>query len=130
MGKSKPAPLGASLISKGSARPAIDLVAPPLPKADSVPLSQAKTMQRPAADAQIQIDESPESKATAIPVPPVSRSKREEAMRVVAGPSKSMTVKIDELTYKKLKIHGVDSGRSGQDIFVEALAMYFTANKL
>ena len=41
-----------------------------------------------------------------------------------------MTVKIDEVTYKKLKMHGVDSGRSSQDIFVDALALYFKANKL
>lgn len=45
--------------------------------------------------------------------------------------TKSLTVKVDLATYKKLKSHGVDAGgKTNQDIFTEALAMYFSAYKL
>jgi cytoskeletal protein RodZ len=50
------------------------------------------------------------------------------ALQFVA--TKSMTVKIDAISYKKLKNHGTDIGKTSQDIFVQALAMYFKANKL
>lgn len=126
MGKSRPAPLAATLITKGSARPATESVAVPLPAAEGVPLSQATTMQLPAADPEGHVEKSPEPKAVAV----ASHTKRNVVAPVIIGPTKSMTVKIDEVTYKKLKMHGVDSGRSSQDIFVEALALYFNANKL
>lgn len=45
-------------------------------------------------------------------------------------PTKSMTVKIDEVSYKKLKTHGLHIGKTSQDIFVAALALYFKVNKL
>lgn len=44
--------------------------------------------------------------------------------------TKSMTVKIDEVSYKKLKTHGLHLGKTSQDIFVEALAMYFKVHKI
>ena len=45
-------------------------------------------------------------------------------------PTKSMTVKIDGVTYRKLKKHGVDISKTSQDIFVLALAMYFKEHNL
>lgn len=130
MGKSKPAPLGASLITKGSARPTTESTVVPPPPADAVPLSQAETMQLPVAELQDPVDKSKEAKVVAARVASAPRVKRDDEAPVIIGPTKSMTVKIDEVTYKKLKIHGVDSGRSSQDIFVDALALYFKANKL
>lgn len=45
--------------------------------------------------------------------------------------TKSLTVKVDLETYDKLKHHGVSAGgKTNQDIFIEALAMYFKAYKL
>ena len=129
MGKSKPAPLGASLITKGSARPATESTAVPPPNAGTVPLSQAVTMQLPVAEVEELADKAGEPKVV-VPSNPVPRAKREDVLPVTIGPTKSMTVKIDEVTYKKLKMHGVDSGRSSQDIFVDALALYFKVNKL
>jgi hypothetical protein len=130
MGKSKPAPLAASLITKGSARPAVESAVIQQPAADSVPLSQAVTMQFPVAALQDPVDKSKETKVVTAPVAPSPRARRDDEAPVIVGPTKSMTVKIDEVTYKKLKMHGVDSGRSSQDIFVDALALYFKANKL
>ena len=130
MGKSRPAPLGASLITKGSARPATESTAVPPPAADAVPLSQAVTMQLPVVELQDPVDTSKETKVVAAAIAPAPRVKRDDVAPVIVGPTKSMTVKIDEVTYKKLKMHGVDSGRSSQDIFVDALALYFKANKL
>jgi hypothetical protein len=131
MGKSKPAPLGAALITtKGSARPTMEATAVPPPAANAVPLSQAETMQLPVAELQDPVDKSKEAKVVAVRVAPAPRVKRDDELPVIVGPTKSMTVKIDEVTYKKLKMHGVDSGRSSQDIFVDALALYFKANKL
>lgn len=130
MGKSKPSPLGASLITKGSARPATESTAIPPPAADAAPRSQAVTMQLPVAELQARVDEPTEAKGVVAAAAPAPRAKREDVVPVTGGPTKSMTVKIDEVTYKKLKMHGVDSGRSSQDIFVAALALYFKANKL
>ena len=87
-------------------------------------------MQLPVAELQDPVDKSKETTVDAVPVAPAPRVKRDEVAPVIVGPTKSMTVKIDEVTYKKLKMHGLDSGRSSQDIFVDALALYFKANKL
>lgn len=130
MSKSKPAPLGASLITKGSARPATESTVAPLPGAEAMPLSQAGTLQLPVDELQARVEVPAEVKRVVSAAVPAPRAKREDVVSVTVGPTKSMTVKIDEITYKKLKMHGVDSGRSSQDIFVEALALYFKANKL
>lgn len=44
--------------------------------------------------------------------------------------TKSMTVKIDEVSYKKLKGHGLNIGKTSQDIFVAALALYFKEHRI
>ena len=115
MGKAKPAPLGASLIVKGGARP----VEPNFTTPESVSPAQKVVAQPPV------------EKVESVSIAPVATTtKRDEMPTAAIGPTKSMTVKIDEITYKKLKMHGVDSGRSSQDIFVDALGLYFKANKL
>ena len=74
----------------------------------------------------------PEPKLVATELPavqlPSASTKMDETPKLLA--TKSMTVKIDEVSYKKLKTHGLNIGKTSQDIFVEALAMYFKANKI
>ena len=128
MGKAKPAPLGASLIVKGGARP----VEPNLTTPESVSPAQTVVAQPPVEKVE-SVSIAPVVTKSPVPekdAPVATRTKRDEMLMAAIGPTKSMTVKIDEITYKKLKMHGVDSGRSSQDIFVDALGLYFKANKL
>ena len=128
MGKAKPAPLGASLIVKGGARP----VEPNFITPESVSPAQ-KVVAQPLVEQVESASIAPVVTKAPVPekdAPVATRTKRDEMLMAAIGPTKSMTVKIDEITYKKLKMHGVDSGRSSQDIFVDALGLYFKTNKL
>lgn len=109
MMKQKPATLGSSFVVKGAAKP-VDATKP----------IEAPTAPSPAAANEGVQDVQPPK--TFIPTPV-------EVAQPMA--TKSLTVKVDLATYKKLKSHGVDAGgKTNQDIFTEALAMYFSAYKL
>lgn len=81
--------------------------------------------------------ETNETPSTPSQVPPVP-SKTDEVpsaqAEIIAArrllPTRSMTVKVDEISYKKLKNHGLAIGKSSQDIFLESLAMYFKVNNI
>jgi len=107
--KQKPATLGSSFVAKGAAKP-VDATKPLM---EAVVPTVAKT----------------EEKMQEVLSPKVSPPVSAEASLPMA--TKSLTVKVDLATYKKLKSHGVDAGgKTNQDIFVESLSMYFKAYKL
>ena len=60
-----------------------------------------------------------------VPRDPVS-----ELTTVRLLPTKSMTVKVDVVSYDKLKSHGLSIGKTSQDIFIEALTMYFKVKNI
>ena len=109
MTKNKPASLAGVFAAKGTAKPA-DATKPIDPQAASptAPLEQPTSVESVAQEAP----------AAVIPTTPL----------VVNMPmaTKSLTVKVDLATYTKLKAHGgALGGKTNQDIFVEALALYF-----
>ena len=109
MTKNKPASLAGVFAAKGTAKPA-DATKPLDPQAASptAPLEQPPSVESVAQAAP----------AAVIPTTPL----------VVNMPmaTKSLTVKVDLATYTKLKAHGgALGGKTNQDIFVEALALYF-----
>jgi hypothetical protein len=116
MSKVKPASLlGSSTIKIPSKGEASISVATPVVAEAAVPQSQ-QPESRPKAEKHDQMP------ATQPPVAEVSQG---------ATMAKSITVKVDGLTYKKLKQHGLDMGnKTNQDIFTEALALYFKAHKI
>lgn len=108
MSTSKAATLGATIVSKGQAKPIT--YAAPIPEVvepieASVP--SADLSPQPNRDAQLVVSSS-------MPLA-----------------TKSITVKVDLATYRKLKNHGLDAGnKTNQDIFIEALALYFKSYKI
>jgi hypothetical protein len=121
MSKSKPSSLSPSLVTKGAAKPVSEFLSPngtpSVPHNDHAPAEVTSAEQ----DARSTKPSEKNSAAKAvIPEKPV----------VAIGPTKSMTVKIDEATYRTLKLHGLETGRSSQDIFLEALAGYFKQHRL
>lgn len=130
MGKSKPAPLGASLITKGSARPAVESAVVPKPAPDTGPSLLTTSVRTPVSEVENNAERTVVPQGAAADPVSAPRAKSVDVIAQIAGPTKSMTVKIDEVTYRRLKMHGVDTGRSSQDIFVEALAQYFKTKRL
>jgi hypothetical protein len=121
MPKSKPSSLSPSLVTKGAAKPVSDVLppnaTPSVPAADEVPVLETTAT----------------TDLVSTVTPPVRRASKSvvsEKPVVASGATKSMTVKIDEATYKTLKLHGLETGKSSQDIFVEALTGYFKQNHL
>lgn len=109
MTKQKPATLGSSFVAKGAAKP----------------VDATKPIAEVVAPA-ISITEEKSQEVLPIKVQPPTSIEA-----VVPMATKSLTVKVNLATYKKLKSHGVDAGgKTNQDIFVEALAMYFKAYNL
>ena len=109
MTKNKPASLAGVFAAKGTAKPA-DATKPIDPQAASLtaPLEQPTSTESVMQEAPVAV----------IPTTPL----------VVNMPmaTKSLTVKVDLATYTKLKAHGgALGGKTNQDIFVEALALYF-----
>jgi hypothetical protein len=116
MSKSQPAPLSAVIVRKGQATPISGVSS--MPTASPAPSG-------PALEAR-------EDKITASK-PTISEREESKSMAerpFVPLPTKSMTVKVDIESYKKLKTHGMNVGKTSQDIFVEALALYFKTKKL
>lgn len=115
MTKTKPASLVGVFAAKGAAKPAdaTKPIDPPVasPSAAAVPLPAIPTEQAIPADQMTQIS------AAVIEMP--SQSNMPMA-------TKSLTVKVDVTTYGKLKAHGgALGGKTNQDIFIEALGLYF-----
>jgi hypothetical protein len=104
MSKAPPAKLGSTIVVKGQAQPV------------TAPLS--------VVDVALPAEAPPKVRT------PETRPDPVEATAPVNLATKSMTVKVDVDTYKKLKSHGIAIDKTSQDIFVAALAMYFKANKL
>jgi hypothetical protein len=112
MSKAPPAKLGSTIVVKGQAQP---VTAQPI-VSQAVPRSV--------------VDVAPPPEATLRARAPETRPDPVETTAPVNLATKSMTVKVDVDTYKKLKSHGIVIDKTSQDIFVAALAMYFKANKL
>jgi hypothetical protein len=107
MSTSKAATLGATIVSKGQAKP--------IAYAAAMPETQSVEVLSPLAA--------------------IEPQQNQEAEKPVANgmqlATKSITVKVDLATYKKLKTHGLDArNKTNQDIFTEALALYFKAYKI
>lgn len=110
MTKNKPASLAGVFAAKGTAKPA-DATKPIDPQA----VSPTAPLEQPTTSTESVMQEAP---VAVIPATPL----------VVNMPmaTKSLTVKVDLATYTKLKAHGgALGGKTNQDIFVEALALYF-----
>jgi hypothetical protein len=130
--KNKPASLGLNFVSKGAAKPA-DATKPAVPPVEAAPEAKAK----PQAPAEPVVASVVVPAAVVAPTPPtvapvvpsvsaVPAQVPQEAYSAVA--TKSLTVKVDLPTYTKLKTHGLAAGgKTNQDIFTEALTMYFKA---
>lgn len=114
MSKAKSASLAAMFAAKGEAKPADatkPIEAPAAPAQQSAPQSATAADQPKAAEVV-----RPAQVAPAAVVQPV-------AMPMA---TKSLTVKVDVATYGKLKAHGgALGGKTNQDIFIEALGLYF-----
>jgi hypothetical protein len=110
MSKAPPAKLGSTIVVKGQAQP---VTAQPT-------VSQAI----PVVDVALPTEATPKVRV------PEARPDPVEITAPVNLATKSMTVKVDVDTYKRLKSHGIVIDKTSQDIFVAALAMYFKANKL
>lgn len=108
MSKSKPASLALAFAAKGQAKP-VDATKPVNPPVETQKTVEPQTMKT--------------SPKQPNPVEP------EVAFAPVANipmATKSLTVKVDLATYTKLKAHGgAQGGKTNQDIFVEALGLYF-----
>lgn len=108
MTKRPPARLGASFVQKGEAKP-IGTADPPKP-------SPEQTALIPQEETPI----SPTPKTESEPLP----------SQAVPLPTKSLTVKVDLPTYTKLKTHGAQMGKTNQEIFIEALFLYFKKHSI
>ena len=122
MTRAKPTPLGPSLIAKGTAHPAIE----PTPVVQEPAPPLAANLESAAAPVEALAYEAQPPRIA--PTPTVAVKAKESI--VSSGTSKSMTVKIDNATYKKLKLHGVNTERSSQDIFLIALTRYLKSEGL
>ena len=122
MARAKPTPLGPSLIAKGAAHPAIEPT--PVVQEPAPPLAANLQPDVPPVEV-VAHDAQPPRVA---PTPTVAVQAKDGI--VSSGTSKSMTVKIDNATYKKLKLHGVNTERSSQDIFLIALTRYLKSEGL
>lgn len=114
MTKTKPASLAGVFAAKGAAKPA-DATKP----IDPPVASQVAVVSPPAV-----LSEQPKTADQVTPVPADAIEMPQPANMPMA--TKSLTVKVDLTTYTKLKAHGgAQGGKTNQDIFVEALALYF-----
>lgn len=110
MTKKPPARLGASFVQKGEAKP-IGTADPPKPSPEQTALIPEEPTQLIPEETPV----SPIPKTEAKPLP----------SQAVPLPTKSLTVKVDLPTYTKLKTHGAQVGKTNQEIFIEALFLYF-----
>ena len=114
MSKAKSASLAAMFAAKGEAKPADatkPIEAPAVPVQQSTP-QPAPAVEQPKASEVVR----PDQVAPASVVQPSA----------VPMATKSLTVKVDVATYGKLKAHGgALGGKTNQDIFIEALKLYF-----
>jgi hypothetical protein len=126
MTKAKPASLlGSSTIKMPSKGEAVISVATPV-------IAEVQGAKPAEAEATTPQHQQPESKPKAEKndTMPAAQSPVTEVAQGAAM-AKSITVKVDGLTYRKLKQHGLDMGnKTNQDIFTEALALYFKAHKI
>lgn len=105
MSKPKTASLAAMFASKGDAKPADATKPVEAPAAVQMP-SQAT----PVSEQVKPVEAAPVVQSTNLPLA-----------------TKSLTVKVDVATYGKLKAHGgALGGKTNQDIFIEALGLYFS----
>lgn len=113
MSKAKSASLATMFAAKGEAKPADatkPIEAPAAPSPQSAP--------QPAAV------EQPKTAEVVRPAQVVPATVVQPAAMPMA--TKSLTVKVDVATYGKLKAHGgALGGKTNQDIFIEALGLYF-----
>jgi hypothetical protein len=115
MTKSKASPLGANIVTvqKGAAAP--------------LPQEITADSQIPKIATSIPVDE------PALPETPATVT---QSAALVIEPAallamKNISVKVDIVTYKKLKRHGGDmDGKTNQAIFTEALALYFVKHNI
>jgi hypothetical protein len=113
MSKSKPASLALAFAAKGQARP-VDATKPVIPAATATESPAAASTPQPPKPVEKEPTMAP---AVPDPVPPAAN---------LPMATKSLTVKVDLATYTKLKAHGgAQGGKTNQDIFVEALGLYF-----
>lgn len=114
MTKTKPASLVGVFAAKGAAKPAdaTKPIDPPVASPSAAVLLPAiPTEQAISADQMTQVP------AAVIEMPSLSN---------MPMATKSLTVKVDVTTYGKLKAHGgALGGKTNQDIFIEALGLYF-----
>ena len=111
MSKTKPASLAVAFAAKGAAKP-VDATKPVAAAVDSPNTKQeSSTASSKPADA---ISETSQNSVSTVPPQNIPMA------------TKSLTVKVDLTTYIKLKAHGgAQGGKTNQDIFVEALELYF-----
>lgn len=114
MSKSKSASLAAMFVAKGDAKPA-DATKPI--EAQAAPAQQGAPQPSPAV-------EQPKATEVVQSVPVATAPVGQPVAMPMA--TKSLTVKVDFSTYGKLKAHGgAMGGKTNQDIFTEALKLYF-----
>jgi hypothetical protein len=111
MTKLQPAKLGSTIVVKGQAKPT-NLTETPLPVA--LPATDPSMIE--SVTHSVAAQNFPNAIENTEPSPTLA--------------TKSMTVKVDVATYKRLKSHGIAIDKTSQDIFVAALALYFKANKI
>jgi hypothetical protein len=110
MSKAKSASLAAMFAAKGEAKPAD--ATKPIEAPAVAPVAQSASQPAPVAD-------QPKVTETVRSAPAVQAATMPMA-------TKSLTVKVDVATYGKLKAHGgALGGKTNQDIFIEALGLYF-----
>lgn len=115
MSKAKSASLAAMFAAKGEAKPAD--ATKPIEAPAVAPVAQSTSQPEPVV-------EPPKVIETVRSVPAVSAPAVHPTAMLMA--TKSLTVKVDVATYGKLKAHGgALGGKTNQDIFIEALELYF-----
>lgn len=115
MSKAKTASLAAMFAVKGEAKPAD--ATKPIEAPAVAPVAQSASQLAPVAELPKVIE--PVRPSPVVPAPAVQPATMPMA-------TKSLTVKVDVATYGKLKAHGgALGGKTNQDIFIEALGLYF-----
>jgi hypothetical protein len=115
-------------MTKASSLPPIERTKPPVTAQKGEAGVSTPSPVAPAPQANSEATTPTETLIPSMPTP--TQNPPSDLQNVEAMTTKSMTVKIDGVSYKKLKTHGLNLGKTSQDIFVEALALYFKANKI
>lgn len=131
MSKNKPASLTGLFQAKGNAAPTTPVVAPAAPAVEeggaptvTAALAEPVIESAPAPTAPKLAAKTSKAPAPARPEPPATKPTPKE----LGGALISTTVKLDQGRYKEVKMAGVLSGKTFQDIAVEAIDLWLAAN--